>query len=86
MTTPTSSPVTRAKFKVTERTERPGSDKSLWTVKLSPVVSSVNNAENAMFYLFTPGGSITLETISAAAATALVPGKSFYVDFTETPQ
>jgi hypothetical protein len=68
----------RAKFEVAERIEVKGGG---GTVKLSPVTSG--SEENKQFYLYTPGGSISLSTVNPKVMAELVPGKQFYVDFTE---
>lgn len=50
-------------------------------VTLSPVVDG--SQENKEFYRWTPGGSISLDTINDAAAEQFVLGAAYYVDFTE---
>ncbi len=69
--------MTRAKFKVTEVTEREGGGHE---VKLLPVTGG--SPENESFYKWTPGGNISLGTINEEAAKQFKPGKEFYVDFT----
>lgn len=68
----------RAKFKVVSVTEHEGDIK---TAKLQAVSSG--SAENAEFFKWTPSASIDLSTMNPAAAKHFVPGKQFYVDFTE---
>ena len=67
----------RAKFKVESRTETTDGYK----VVLKPVTGG--SPENESFFKYTPYGSIEIGTINAAAGAQLVPGKSYYVDFTE---
>jgi hypothetical protein len=69
----------RAKFKVHSVTEREG---GLKEVKLDAVTNG--SPENASFFKWTPSGSISLGTLSPAAAGEFSPGKEFYVDFTAT--
>ena len=52
-------------------------------ITLNAVTSG--SPENETFYKWTPSGNIVLETINPAAAEQFVPGKEFYVDFTEVP-
>jgi hypothetical protein len=67
----------RAKFRVTSVT-RMESEAS--RVTLAPVTSG--SEENKAFYKWTPGGSISLETINTEASKQFEPGKEFFVDFT----
>lgn len=68
----------RAKFKVVARSVVNDTD---FTIQLAPVVGG--SEENDSFYNYTPGGSITLATINAAAADEFQAGDEFYVDFTK---
>lgn len=68
----------RAKFKVTSITETEGGMK---TAQLQSVSSG--SPENAAFFKWTPSASINLSTMNPSAAEQFVPGKEFYVDFTE---
>lgn len=68
----------RAKFKVQSVTHQEG---GVATAKLQAVTSG--SPENAEFFKWTPSASIDLSTMNAAAAAQFVPGKQFYVDFTE---
>jgi hypothetical protein len=52
-----------------------------YKVNLSPVVA--NNEENAKFFHYTPAGNIELSLVNEETAKTFVPGKSYYVDFTE---
>lgn len=52
-------------------------------IRLAPVVGG--SAENDSFYKFTPGGSVTLDTINERAAEQFVVGTEYYVDFTPAP-
>jgi hypothetical protein len=67
----------RAKFKVESVTQ----DTNGHSVRLIPVTSG--SVENEAFFKWTPGGEIKISTINAEAAEEFVPGKQFYVDFTE---
>jgi len=67
----------RAKFKVESVTQ----DTNGHSVRLIPVTSG--SVENEAFFKWTPGGEIKISTINAEAAKEFVPGKQFYVDFTE---
>ena len=69
----------RAKFKCLSVTETEG---GLKTARLQPV--HIGSPENAEFFKYTPSGSIELSVMNPAAAVHFVPGKSFYIDFTET--
>lgn len=71
----------RAKFKVTQITEHEGGIKA---VKLQAVTSG--SEENNTFFKWTPSASIDLSTLNSFAAERFVPGKEFYVDFTEAPK
>ncbi len=51
------------------------------SVQLRPVTSG--SPENETFYKFTPNGLIDLATVNEDALGQFVPGKQFYVDFTE---
>jgi hypothetical protein len=51
-------------------------------IYLYPVVSSVQNSENARFFAATPSGQIVLSTVNPAAWEHFEQGKEFYVDFT----
>ena len=51
------------------------------TVNMVPVTNG--SEENKSFYKWTPGGSIILQGISHTVADKFVPGKEYYVDFTE---
>lgn len=71
----------RAKFKVTQITEQEGGIKS---VMLMAVTNG--SEENKQFFKWTPSASIDLSTLNTTAAEQFVPGKEFYVDFTEAPK
>lgn len=71
----------RAKFRCESVTINANGTK---TAKLFPVTSGSD--ENKEFYKWTPGGSIDLSTLNEAAAEQFVPGREFYVDFTEAPK
>jgi hypothetical protein len=68
----------RAKFKVTEITQREFG-KSLI---LQPVYSSDPNSENGKFYKQTPGGKIEIMTINESVSEQFIIGKELYIDFT----
>lgn len=65
----------RAKFKVSsnEQTEEG------FQIHLEPVISG--SPENEEFYKWTPWGLITLATVNPAAASQLLQGQEYYVDF-----
>ena len=68
---------TRAKFLVQERTEtREG-----FRVKLAAVTGT--SEENASFFKYTPSGTLDMGLVSEETAKVFVPGKEFYLDFTE---
>jgi hypothetical protein len=71
-------PSVRAKFFVTDIEEN--TEDGSATITLAPVVGG--SSENDSFYKYTPGGSISLSTINAAAARQFQSGKEYYVDFT----
>ncbi len=80
----------RAKFRVTEKTERAyspeaGADCAV-EVKLQPVYESGDDGnaveENRIFGRATPAGQIGMLLRNRAAADAFNVGKSYYVDFT----
>lgn len=68
----------RAKFKVRSVVEYEGGNKE---AQLEAVTTG--SAENAEFFKWTPSASIKLSTLNPTAAAYFVPGKEFYVDFTE---
>lgn len=68
----------RAKFKVVSITEQEG---GLRSVTLQPVVGG--SPENEKFFKYTPSGQIQIGVMNPDAAQHFVPGKVFYVDFTE---
>lgn len=70
--------MTRAKFKVTEITEREFGK----TVVMTPVYSSDPESENGKFFKQTPGGKIELSTVNEEAAKQFKVGGEVYVDFT----
>lgn len=49
-------------------------------INLNAVTSG--SPENESFFKWTPGGTITLQTINSEAAKKFVVGKEVYVDFT----
>ena len=50
-------------------------------IKLTPVMDG--SEENRRFFKYTPYGQIEIGTINEDAIKQFIPGKSFYVDFTE---
>lgn len=72
---------TRAKFKVTEKTEAFNQG---FKVKLVPVTDG--SPEDKEFFKWTPAGEITLVTITDSTALGFKVGSSYYVDFTEVPE
>lgn len=70
----------RAKFECTNVSR--GVDSS--SITLCPVVGG--SKENAEFYRWTPGGSISIEIVRHETAQHFVPGKQYYVDFTEVKE
>jgi hypothetical protein len=74
----------RAKFVLQSVTRQKHWDKTkpdIETLKFSPVMSG--SPENEAFYAASPGGSIELATVNAAAAASasFEIGKEYYVDF-----
>jgi len=78
--------VVRAKFIVTEKTERPSTQDhgGVFDVKLGAV--SDGSEENKRFFKWTPAGQFQLVTINSEAADGFEVGKSYYVDFTKAEQ
>lgn len=70
--------MTRTKFRVTQVAHNEG---SMSTVSL--VVVTKDSPENKVFFKYTPGGSISLTVVNPEVASKFVPGKEYYVDFTE---
>lgn len=66
----------RAKFKVDSILQTLSGE----TIELTPVING--SEENKIFYKYTPGGKICLQTVNHEAAEVFVPGKEFYIDFT----
>lgn len=69
---------TRAKFLVQTRTE----SKDGYQVTLTAVTTG-NSEENASFFKYTPSGTLTMGLVQPETAESFVPGKEFYLDFTE---
>ena len=44
-----------------------------------------HNEENAQYWKYTPGGTISFYTVNESAAKYFISGKDYYVDFTEAP-
>lgn len=74
----------RAKFKVQSIMQSAGwgGHNRIFTVRLTPVMGSGPNAENAAFYAATPSGSIELGMTNEAVGEQFAIGQDFYVDFT----
>lgn len=73
----------RAKFKVHSVVQNIGysaANPVNYTVKLIPVCDG--SEENKRFYAMTPGGDITLTTISEKAGSIFRAGQEYYIDFT----
>jgi hypothetical protein len=68
---------TRAKFKVTAKTELEGTARE---VKLMPVTGGL--PEDNLFGKLTPSGEIRLYIVNPPAAAMFEVGKAYYVDFT----
>lgn len=68
---------TRAKFVVQERKEL----KDGYQVTLTAVTN--NSDENKEFFKYTPSGKLEMGLMSKDTADQFVPGKEFYLDFTE---
>lgn len=68
----------RAKFRVSEKTER----NSGVAIRLEPVYSSDPASENGQFYKWTPAGAIGLSLVSESTAANFKVGAEYYVDFT----
>lgn len=71
----------RAKFKVQEITEHAYGDKTMKTIKLQPVYSTVEGSENKTFWDASPNGEIRLGTINMDAAAQFALGGEYYVTF-----
>ncbi len=68
---------TRAKFVVQERREL----KDGFQVILNAVTG--DSEENKSFFKYTPSGRLDMGLVQADTADQFVPGKEFYLDFTE---
>lgn len=54
------------------------------TIKMSPVYANNDpNHENSKFWAASPGGSLALNCVNAAAVAELELGKEYYIDFTK---
>lgn len=69
--------LTRAKFTVQSKTET----KDGYRVLLTAVTGT--SEENATFFKYTPNGTIEMGLVQAETAGKFVPGKDYYIDFTE---
>lgn len=70
----------RAKFKCTSKTlEENGA-----RIKLEPVVGG--SKENESFFKWTPYGSVEIGLVNPETAESFIPGRTYYVDFTETTE
>lgn len=67
---------TRAKFKVTAKTEREGG----FSVKLEPVVGG--SPENDNFFKWTPWGALEMGPVNPEVANQFEVGKEYYLDIT----
>lgn len=72
----------RAKFIVDQRIKSEYRGSETVEVILRPVTDG--SPENKAFWEATPVGQLQMQ-IETAAADAFVPGKEFYLDFTEAP-
>lgn len=74
----------RAKFKVFSKTPTFNTDKEIegYMLHMGPVYDSNPTSENGIFYRYTPGGLVTLTTVSLTAAAMFDVGKEYYLDFT----
>lgn len=74
----------RAKFYCSEKSQTAGQGDISHLgaiVKMRPVVSSSDNAENAEFFKWTPYGELTMGVVSQEVADQFELGKSYYLDF-----
>jgi hypothetical protein len=70
---------TRAKFTCQEVRQYVNGGVLVYDSKLSAVIG--DTPENKEFWKWTPSGSIVLSTVKADH---FIPGRNYYVDFTET--
>lgn len=75
--------MTRAKFRCELVTFHKTTAGTTYNVTLRPV--TVGSDENKEFYKYTPAGNIELTVVSENTADMFVPGKEYFVDFTEAP-
>ena len=78
----------RAKFTVIEKSQvKNGATvenaQDIDGYKISMTAVTTGSPENDNFFKYTPGGNLTLVTVSAAAADQLTVGKQYYLDITE---
>lgn len=52
-------------------------------VVLRPVCDVNPDSENGRFYAATPAGEMKLTTVNGKAAELFVPGREYYIDFSE---
>lgn len=71
--------VVRAKFKVRSVEETPNAEGAI--IVLEPVING--SPENEQFFKWTPWGELRMGTVNMQAAAQFIPGKEFYVDFTQ---
>lgn len=71
---------TRAKFRCSSVNDFGNGSKE---VNLSVVYDPKGNGENASFTKATPSGDMKMRIDNPEAAVQFVPGKSYYVDFSE---
>lgn len=70
--------ISRAKFKCESVTHTINGG----SIKLVPVTNT--SEENSKFFRWTPYGSIEIGTINTDVIGNFIPGKEYYVDFTES--
>lgn len=73
----------RAKF-VCRWIETSNTEPELKTIHLNAVYSPVAGSENAMYWKYTPCGTISLSTVNEEAWKQFEEGKEYYVDFNKS--
>jgi hypothetical protein len=67
-----------------ERGQRVTEPGEVWSLEFFPVYGNSDpKHENSVFWAYTPGGSLKLQTVNRAAVDRLELGREYYLDITE---